>query len=112
MAYSVRVTIPEKKNIDSIFSSWETEDHYYTSMLSGEAGEVNSKARQYPYLQSAESNPVSFMVKSDVPVNGPVTLVYLDGRSDAGLPHTRGKTGIALPVFLLWEPSEKTMRHE
>jgi hypothetical protein len=112
MAYSVRVTVPARGEAKNVFSKWDAEDGYYSMMLQSAAGDINVKARRYPYIETSESNAVSMMVKSDVPVDGPVTLVYMDGRADAGLPHTRGLTGIALPVFLLWEPSEKTMRHE
>ena len=51
-------------------------------------------------------------VKVTVPVEGPLNLVYLDGQSDSGLPHTRGLKGIALPVFLLWDPRPDTIQHE
>ena len=73
---------------------------------------MNMKARRYPYLQTKEVVPTSKNMDFEYPLRGPIQVVYLDGKSDAGLPHTRGKTGIALPVFLLWHPSEKTMRHE
>ena len=112
MSYSVRVTVPNKSEISGVFSRWEQEDKYYNGMPSSDAGVLNMKARRYPYLETSESQPVSMLVKSDVPVQGPVTLVYLDGQADAGLPHTRGPSGIALPVFLLWSPNEQTMRHE
>ena len=112
MAYSVRVTVPTKDQTNAVFSKWEKEDGYYSGLGDSLAGDINAKARRYPYIETSEAQPVSMTVKSDVPVDGPVTLVYLDGRADAGLPHTRGLTGIAFPVFLLWEPSEKTMRHE
>ena len=110
--YSVRVTVPEKSQIKSVFSRWEAEDRYYSGLAAADAGIYNMRARAYPYLETSEAQPFSMMVKSDGPVNGPVTLVYLDGQSDAGLPHTRGSSGIALPVFLLWKPSETTLRHE
>ena len=81
-------------------------------MLTSIAGTLNMKARGYPYLQTKEVVPSSKNMEFEYPLKGPIQVVYLDGKSDAGLPHTRGKTGIALPVFLLWHPSEKTMRHE
>ena len=81
-------------------------------MLTSIAGPMNIKARRYPYLQTKEAKFTSENMEFEYPLKGPIQVVYLDGKSDAGLPHTRGKTGIALPVFLLWKPSEKTMRHE
>jgi hypothetical protein len=92
---------------------WSLEDSYYEKMT-GICGSINKKARGYPYLASTENpkQPTSFFMESQVPIQGPLTLVYLDGRSDSGLPHTRGLTGIALPVFLLWNPSETTLDHE
>jgi len=70
------------------------------------------KARSYPYLQTKEAKASSETVNFEYPIKGPIQVVYLDGRSDAGLPHTRGKTGIALPVYLLWSRSNQTIRHE
>lgn len=99
----------------SIISKWEEEDKYYSDMVDSVAALVNMKARRYPYLETTDTLDISrssFTVKTDVPIDGPLTIVYLDGRSDAGLPHTRGLKGIALPVFLLWQPSDKTVQHE
>jgi hypothetical protein len=96
----------------SVIKSWEQEDFYYSSMKTSIAGPLNIKARANPYVQTKEAVQGSQNVKFDLPIEGPIQVVYLDGRSDAGLPHTRGKKGIALPVFLLWHPSEKTIRHE
>lgn len=95
-----------------LIKSWNNEDFYYKGMLTSIAGTLNMKARGYPYLQTKEVVPSSKNMEFEYPLKGPIQVVYLDGKSDAGLPHTRGKTGIALPVFLLWHPSEKTMRHE
>jgi hypothetical protein len=110
--YNVRVTIPRKADAAAVFRQWEREDGYYNTMSKSDAAELNMKARRHRYLESSESPCSSMKVHSDVPLQGPLTLVYLDPRSDAGLPHTRGSSGIALPVFLLWEPNEKTMQHE
>jgi hypothetical protein len=96
----------------TILKQWELEDTYYERMINGTAGEVNRKARRYPYIGSPEGKTGLFSMKTKVPIQGPIKIVYLDGKSDCGLPHTRGKTGIALPVFLLWDPSEKTLDHE
>ena len=88
-----------------VIKSWNNEDFYYKSMLTSIAGPMNMKARRYPYLQTKEVVPTSKNMDFEYPLRGPIQVVYLDGKSDAGLPHTRGKTGIALPVFLLWHPS-------
>jgi hypothetical protein len=103
----------------NIVSKWEEEDGYYRSMDDSgpavPAGPMNRKARKYPYLEMSEFTlgaNLSVKKPSNIPIEGPLTVVYLDGRSDAGLPHTRGMKGIALPVFLLWQPSEKTIQHE
>jgi hypothetical protein len=95
-----------------ILLSWEQEDKYYSGMKTSIAGIINRKARPYPYLQTSEGKAKETSMDFPFPLEGPIKVVYLDGKSDSGLPHTRGKTGIALPVFLLWHPSEKTMRHE
>ena len=112
MSYEVRIIVPPKSQTNSILAKWEQEDKYYSGMEDSVAGEINMKARRYPYLESVETETRSMVVKTNVPIDGTVTLIYLDGRSDAGLPHTRGKSGIALPVFLLWNPSDKTIQHE
>jgi hypothetical protein len=94
-----------------MIAKWAIEDNYYEKMI-GVAGEINKRAREYPYIPSSENTNKTFSMTTQVPIQGPLTLVYLDDRSDSGLPHTRGLSGIALPVFLLWNPSEKTLDHE
>jgi hypothetical protein len=96
----------------STLFSWEQEDKYYSGMNTSIAGALNKRARPYPYLQTNEAKANETTVEFPFMLDGPITVVYLDGKSDSGLPHTRGKKGIALPVFLLWHPSEKTIRHE
>ena len=95
----------------ALIESWQKEDHYYN--FDGViGGELNKKARAYPYIISSEGKAFKQVVKVSVPIQGPLKILYLDGRSDSGLPHTRGLSGIALPVFLLWNPNEKTIQHE
>jgi hypothetical protein len=100
------------KEAPAVLQAWEQEDFYYTGMKTSIAGKVNMAARPNLYLQNNEPVANTELVKFDLPLTGPVQIVYLDGKSDAGLPHTRGKKGIALPIFLLWHPSEKTIQHE
>lgn len=95
-----------------ILSSWEQEDSYYSSMKTSIAGDLNILARGFPYLQTRESSGSSKLVDFEYPLKGPIKIVYLEPRSDAGLPHTRGNSGIAMPVFLLWHPNDQTLRHE
>jgi len=97
---------------DQILKAWEKDDFYYSGMKTSVAGPLNMAARGNPYIGSREATAKSETVAFEFPIQGPIQIVYLDARSDAGLPHTRGKSGIAMPVFLLWHPSEKTMRHE
>lgn len=97
---------------DGILNKWEKEDSYYSGMKTTICGPLNMIARKNPYLQTKESKHLTYNFDFTFPLNGPLQIVYLDPRSDAGLPHTRGNTGIALPVFLLWHPDEKTIRHE
>jgi hypothetical protein len=92
--------------------SWEREDSYYSGMKTNLAGDLNIRARGFPYLQTKESKPSTITVDFEYPLEGPIQIVYLEPRSDSGLPHTRGRSGIALPVFLLWHPSDQTIRHE
>ena len=108
---------PSRTEANQIIQRWEQEDRYYRSIRESVSGKLNMAARQYPYIESSENT----VTRKEVDVKGiplstglPYDLVYLDGRSDAGLPHTRGLHGIALPVFLLWnsDNSEKTIRHE
>ena len=108
----VRVEIICPKDAPRVLSVWETEDFYYSSMKRSTAGEINMKARGHPYIPTPEAEPSSREVEFDLPLDGPIHVVFLDGRADAGLPHTRGKSGIALPVFLIWHKDEKTLRHE
>ena len=112
MPYDIQLVTPDKSEAKAILGNWEKEDRYRAGILNSFASELNTKARGYPYLESSETRVASTVVKTDVPIEGPVTIVYIDGRSDSGLPHTRGKSGIALPVFLLWNPSDKTVQHE
>lgn len=108
----IRLDTIDHTQAQDYIKSWDKEDFYYKGMLTSVAGPLNMKARKYPYLQTKEVTVTSKNMEFEYPLTGPIQVVYLDGKSDAGLPHTRGKTGIALPVFLLWHPSEKTMRHE
>ena len=112
MSYEVQIGVPPKSQIKSVLANWEREDKYYSGIADSFASEMNIKARGYPYLESSENSAQSMTVKTSVPIEGPVLIVYIDGQSDAGLPHTRGKSGIALPVFLLWNPSDRTIQHE
>jgi hypothetical protein len=100
------------KQAPQVLSKWEKEDKYYSAMKTSVAGELNMKARGNPYLQSGEAKAKVEQVDFSFPLNGPIQVVYLNPSSDSGLPHTRGKSGIAMPVFLLWKPSEQTMQHE
>lgn len=115
----IRLVTPSREDAKHVIAGWEKEDGYYTTMNASVAGKINRVARHYPYLESSENKAISVTRTLDIGVpvltSEPYDLVYLDGRSDAGLPHTRGLRGIALPVFLLWNPinnAEKTIRHE
>jgi len=113
---TITLVTPSRLEAKEILSQWEQEDGYYKTIKESVASTVNMAARQYPYIESSECKPSTMTLNIDVPLSTsePYDLVYLDGRSDAGLPHTRGLRGIALPVFLLWTPTsaEKTIRHE
>jgi hypothetical protein len=108
----IRLDTIDHTRAAAIIAAWDKEDFYYKSMETSIAGPLNMSARGYPYLQTKEAKATSENFEFEYPIKGPIQLVYLDGKSDAGLPHTRGKTGIALPVYMLWKPSDKTMRHE
>ena len=109
-AHDVEIRVASKGVAADIIRAWEEEDGY--RRLDGVASEMNRKAREYPYIASSEGKEGSMRVRVAVPVEGPLNIVYLDGRSDSGLPHTRGLRGIALPVFLLWDPRPETIQHE
>ena len=102
----------DAKSASAILSKWESEDSYYSGMKTSIAGPLNMKARGNPYIESTEARAKTEKVEFSFPLEGPIQIVYLHPSSDSGLPHTRGKTGIAMPIFLLWNPSEKTMQHE
>lgn len=112
----VRIIVAPRIQARAALAQWEKEDSYYTGMVDPDsvAGPMNKKARRYPYLETSEAQATSMTVEltAPIPIEGPLTIVYLDGKSDAGLPHTRGLRGIALPVFLLWQPNESTIQHE
>jgi hypothetical protein len=110
----VRINIIDAADARAVIDGWALEDNYYGNMdpEKSVAGELNKKARGYPYVQTSEGKAATMMVNTTVPIEGPLNLVYLDGRSDSGLPHTRGLKGIALPVFLLWDPRPETLDHE
>ena len=109
---SVEIQVVPKSQIQTLLQEWESEDNYYNGIQKSVAASINQKARKFPYIQSSETNSENMVLEINVPISGPLKIIYLDARSDAGLPHTRGKRGIALPVFLLWHPSEKTLHHE
>uniref|UniRef100_A0A6C0ANY5 Uncharacterized protein n=1 Tax=viral metagenome TaxID=1070528 RepID=A0A6C0ANY5_9ZZZZ len=108
----IEIQTIDPKSASAVLSRWEQEDFYYSGIKKSIAGELNMKARGNPYLQTPEAIAKTDQVDFQFPLNGPINLVYLNHSSDSGLPHTRGKTGIAMPVFLLWEPNDKTMQHE
>jgi len=108
----IRLDTIDYKEAKNFIKVWDKEDFYYKGMETSIAGPLNKAARRYPYYESKEAKVISENMDFEFPIKGPIQVVYLDGKSDAGLPHTRGKSGIALPVFLLWHPSQKTMRHE
>jgi hypothetical protein len=108
----VKITCIPYSEAKDVIRGWEAEDSYHGNMEESVAGPINRNARKYPYMASSETNAAVMTVKTSVPIVGPLNLVYLDGRSDAGLPHTRGKRGIAMPVFLLWNPRPSTLDHE
>lgn len=110
----VILTVASRSQAPAVVDAWELEDSYYTGMSESIAGAINTKARRYPYIASSEAKADSMKVvlTVNVPIEPTLDVVYLDPRADAGLPHTRGLRGIALPVFLLWEPNEKTIQHE
>jgi len=102
----------DARGAENIINKWEREDSYYSGMHGALCGKLNMAARGNPYSPTREGIAKKEVVNFEFPLQGPIQIVYLEPTSDAGLPHTRGKTGIAMPVFLLWEPSEKTTRHE
>lgn len=108
----VRINVIPRSEATDVIQHWNQEDGY--RRMDCVAGEMNRKARPYPYIASPEAAAavMDVWMPVSIPIEGPLNLVYLDGRSDAGLPHSRGLNGIALPVFLLWEPRLSTIRHE
>lgn len=115
MVYEVNIHVVSYLNSSGVINKWEQEDGY-RSLLDQKyvAGSINTKARMYPYISSLEPQTNIFTANTDVPVNGPVKLLFLDGRTDAGLPHTRGMAGIAMPIYLFWNnlTFDKTLDHE
>ena len=109
-SHDVRINVIPKSEAQTVIAAWNREDRYHE--MNSIARELNQKARSYPYLASSEGVAATMNVRTTVPIDGPLNLVYLDGRSDSGLPHTRGLKGIALPVFLLWNPRSDTLQHE
>jgi len=107
---SVELVITDPGYRSTLLDKWFEEDHY--TQMNGVSHDINKKARVYPYIPSLEGSAEKRYIDFSLPIQGPIYIVYLDGRSDSGLPHTRGTSGIALPVFLLWNPSEKTLHHE
>lgn len=108
----VKLLVIPSHQAQDVLDEWDKEDHYYEIMDISVAGEVNKKARKYPYVPSSDIQAERFFMQTRVPIQSPLRIVYLDPRSDSGLPHTRGLSGIALPIFLKWNPSEKTLDHE
>jgi hypothetical protein len=113
MTYDVKINVASYWNASRIVESWESEDGY-RGLLKDKymAGSINMRARKHLYIPSSEAQTDVLTVTTEVPVKGPVHLVFLDGMADAGLPHTRGMSGIAMPVYLLWKMDYKTLDHE
>ena len=88
----IRLDTIDHTHAQDYIKSWDKEDFYYKGMLTSVAGPLNMKARGYPYLQTKEVTATSKNMEFEYPLRGPIQVVYLDGKSDAGLPHTRGKT--------------------
>jgi len=105
----VKLTVVPKETIYQTLSKWEEIDQYRKKCSESR---LNSLARRYPYISATETSPYSFLMNSIVPIEGPLEIIYLDGQSDAGMPHTRGIRGIALPIFQLWDPNIRTLNHE
>ena len=109
----VNIHVVSYWNAPKIMEDWELQDGYRGLMNDTlMAGSINKQARKSPYIPTSEAQTNILTVKTSVPVTGHVSLVFLDGQADAGLPHTRGMTGIAMPVFLLWKMDYKTLDHE
>lgn len=106
------ITLDSKEAVGKI-RSWEQEDSYFYTIENSPSSLLNKRARSYPYIASGSVRNLSgSSTSTPVPLKGPIYIVYLDPRSDSGLPHTRGMSGIALPIYHLWSPNEKTMQHE
>ena len=90
----------------------ESRDKYRWSL-----NEINKKARAAPYVvwrTSVKEAPDGFTFKLPCPYDTSVytNIVYLDPKSDAGLPHTRGQYTICLPGYMAWDPNFRTLHHE
>ena len=109
----VQIHVASFWNAPRIIEGWELEDGY-RGLLDEKfmAGLINKRARKNVYIPTKEAQTDILRVSTHVPVKGNITLVFLDGQADAGLPHTRGMTGIAMPVYLLWKMDYKTLDHE
>jgi hypothetical protein len=100
-----------RQDATQVVESWDKEDTY----VSGR-NQINRAARTYPYYASPNNQAKEFQlaINAAIPLDGQtVNIVFLDPKTDGGLPHTRGKHGIALPDFMLWQAlPEKTLQHE
>jgi hypothetical protein len=108
----IKLQTLDPREARSTLFSWEREDKYYSGMDTSIAGTLNKRARPFPYIQTNRAKAGETTTEFPFMLDGPINVVYLDQKSDSGLPHTRGKKGIALPASLLLRPSEKTIRHE
>ena len=70
--YGTQVTVVPKQDQLATLAEWESIDHYRS--LIG-MSPINTKARQYPYIPSTETNPSSFLLVSSVPIQGPLQLI-------------------------------------
>ena len=110
---AVKLTFHTPEEGVDLLKAWDDEDEYIRSR-----NQINTLARRKTYyLVSPENSFKSDFSHVHVPQwlpldGGPIDVVYLDPIADGGLPHTRGKRGIALPLFLKWHPDARTLRHE
>lgn len=78
-----------------IVKSWDREDIYVSGRNT-----ANKMARRYPYYVSPNNQARDFQqaIEVKIPLDGkPINIVFLDPRVDGGMPHTRGKHGVAFP---------------
>jgi hypothetical protein len=74
MSHDIILETVDSQEGRNLIDSWNKEDNYYDFDKSI-AGDINKRARKYPYIPSSEGKAGSQSIKVNVPVVGPIKVL-------------------------------------